>query len=57
MLNRDKVRYCSPTTGEYERRIDNSPEYIRSACESSLRRLGVECIDLYYIHRLDPLHQ
>ncbi|MEY0146726.1 aldo/keto reductase [Providencia rettgeri] len=40
--------------GEYERRIDNSPEYIRSACESSLRRLGVECIDLYYIHRLDP---
>jgi aryl-alcohol dehydrogenase-like predicted oxidoreductase len=40
--------------GEYERRIDNSPEYIRSACESSLRRLGVDCIDLYYIHRLDP---
>lgn len=40
--------------GEYERRVDNSPEYIRSACESSLRRLGVDCIDLYYIHRLDP---
>ncbi len=40
--------------GEYQRRIDNSPEYIRSACEQSLRRLGVECIDLYYIHRLDP---
>ncbi|MGG4608735.1 aldo/keto reductase [Providencia sp. Me31A] len=40
--------------GEYERRIDNSPEYIRSACENSLRRLGIECIDLYYIHRLDP---
>ncbi|HGN1705790.1 TPA: aldo/keto reductase [Providencia rettgeri] len=40
--------------GEYERKIDNSPEYIRSACENSLRRLGIECIDLYYIHRLDP---
>ncbi len=39
--------------GEYERRIDNSPAYIRRACENSLRHLGVECIDLYYIHRLD----
>lgn len=34
--------------GQYERRIDNSPAYIRSACEASLRRLGVDCIDLYY---------
>ncbi len=40
--------------GEYSRRIDNSPEYIRRACENSLRRLGVDRIDLYYIHRLDP---
>lgn len=40
--------------GQYERRIDNSPAYIRSACEASLRRLGVECIDLYYCHRRDP---
>ncbi|MFC3024432.1 aldo/keto reductase [Vibrio zhugei] len=40
--------------GEYQRVIDNSPAYIRHACESSLRRLGGECIDLYYIHRLDP---
>ncbi|ROV59100.1 aldo/keto reductase [Vibrio ponticus] len=40
--------------GEYRRRIDNSPKYIRNACEQSLHRLGVECIDLYYIHRLDP---
>ncbi|NRR32847.1 aldo/keto reductase [Oxalobacteraceae bacterium] len=39
--------------GRYERRIDNSPDYIRSACEASLKRLGVECIDLYYIHRLN----
>ncbi|WP_241623020.1 aldo/keto reductase [Rosenbergiella australiborealis] len=40
--------------GEYQRVIDNNPRYIRSACESSLRNLGVECIDLYYLHRADP---
>jgi aryl-alcohol dehydrogenase-like predicted oxidoreductase len=40
--------------GHYERRIDNSPAYIRQACEASLRRLGVERIDLYYCHRRDP---
>ena len=40
--------------GSYERRIDNSPAYIRAACEASLRRLGVEQIDLYYCHRRDP---
>jgi aryl-alcohol dehydrogenase-like predicted oxidoreductase len=37
--------------GAYERRLDNSPAYIRSACEASLRRLGIERIDLYYMHR------
>lgn len=42
------------TPGQYERRIDNSPAYIRTACEASLRRLGVERIDLYYCHRRDP---
>ena len=39
--------------GSYERRIDNSPAYIRQACEASLARLGVGHIDLYYIHRLN----
>ncbi|MYN17454.1 aldo/keto reductase [Rugamonas sp. FT107W] len=39
--------------GNYERRVDNSPAYIRAACEASLRRLNVEHIDLYYIHRLN----
>jgi aryl-alcohol dehydrogenase-like predicted oxidoreductase len=34
--------------------IDNSPEWIRQACENSLRRLGVDHIDLYYMHRRDP---
>ena len=40
--------------GQYERRIDNSDAYIRSACDASLQRLGVDCIDLYYCHRRNP---
>jgi aryl-alcohol dehydrogenase-like predicted oxidoreductase len=36
------------------RGINGKPEYVRSACEGSLRRLGVETIDLYYLHRVDP---
>jgi aryl-alcohol dehydrogenase-like predicted oxidoreductase len=40
--------------GAYERRVDNSPAYIRSACDASLKRLGVERIDLYYMHRRNP---
>ncbi|MBK5247871.1 MAG: aldo/keto reductase [Actinomycetales bacterium] len=36
------------------RRIDGSPEYVREACDASLRRLGVDHIDLYYQHRVDP---
>ena len=35
-------------------RVDGSPEHIRSACDASLRRLGVRTIDLYYLHRVDP---
>ena len=35
------------------RPIDSSPEYARRACEASLKRLGVETIDLYYLHRRD----
>ncbi len=34
--------------------INGRPDYVRSACEASLRRLGVEMIDLYYQHRVDP---
>ncbi|VFQ46212.1 aldo/keto reductase [Desulfoluna butyratoxydans] len=40
--------------GIYERTIDNSPAYLRKACEASLKRLGVDHIDLYYAHRLNP---
>jgi len=36
------------------RGFDSRPEYVRSAIEGSLRRLGVETIDLYYQHRVDP---
>jgi aryl-alcohol dehydrogenase-like predicted oxidoreductase len=35
-------------------RVDGRPEYVRQACEASLRRLGVDVIDLYYQHRVDP---
>ncbi len=34
--------------------IDGSPDYVRSACDASLQRLGVDHIDLYYQHRVDP---
>src|SRR5256885_5395112 len=34
--------------------INGSPDYVRNACDASLRRMGVEHIDLYYQHRVDP---
>ena len=36
------------------RGVNGSPEYVRRSCEASLRRLGVDTIDLYYQHRVDP---
>ncbi|MCW2714898.1 MAG: Pyridoxine 4-dehydrogenase [Frankiales bacterium] len=36
------------------RAINGSPDYVRKACDASLERLGVEVIDLYYQHRVDP---
>jgi aryl-alcohol dehydrogenase-like predicted oxidoreductase len=36
------------------RGISGKPDYVKQACEGSLRRLGVDCIDLYYQHRVDP---
>ena len=36
------------------RRIDGRPAYVQQACEASLKRLGVDHIDLYYQHRVDP---
>lgn len=37
----------------YKRSVNGKPEYVRSACEASLKRLGIETIDLYYQHRVD----
>jgi aryl-alcohol dehydrogenase-like predicted oxidoreductase len=34
--------------------VNGKPDYVRSCCEASLRRLGVEVVDLYYQHRVDP---
>src|SRR6184192_239806 len=34
--------------------VNGSPEYVRQACDASLARLGVDHIDLYYQHRVDP---
>ncbi|MBV8477256.1 MAG: aldo/keto reductase [Acidobacteria bacterium] len=36
------------------RNVNGKPEYVRKSCEASLRRLGVDYIDLYYQHRVDP---
>ncbi len=40
--------------GGLEIQVDGRPEYVKSACEASLKRLGIDCIDLYYQHRVDP---
>lgn len=36
------------------RELNGSSPYVQEACQASLRRLGVEVIDLYYLHRVDP---
>jgi aryl-alcohol dehydrogenase-like predicted oxidoreductase len=40
--------------GDGPRTVNNDPRYIPQACDASLRRLGVDVIDLYYMHRRDP---
>jgi aryl-alcohol dehydrogenase-like predicted oxidoreductase len=47
-----KFGFTNERPGE-EERIDGSPAYVRRACESSLKRLAVDYIDLYYLHRVD----
>ena len=59
--NRDKVfiatkfgfRY-DEAGGNFSTRFDGSPEWMRKAVELSLKRLNIDCIDLYYAHRVDP---
>jgi aryl-alcohol dehydrogenase-like predicted oxidoreductase len=41
--------------GGSDRKVDGRPEYVQKACEASLKRLGIDVIDLYYQHRVDPL--
>jgi aryl-alcohol dehydrogenase-like predicted oxidoreductase len=48
-----KFGFTGPATAR-ERTIDGSAAYVKQACEASLQRLGVEFIDLYYLHRVDP---
>ncbi|MER2535599.1 MAG: aldo/keto reductase [Rhizobiaceae bacterium] len=43
-----------PSGSLYDRDYDNSPAYMRKALEASLKRLGTDHVDVYYIHRLDP---
>ena len=57
---RDEVRvatkfgFVGGTDGKGGGSIDGRPEHVREACDGSLRRLGVDHIDLYYQHRVDP---
>src|SRR5438270_4691155 len=57
---RDEVRvatkfgFVGGTDGRGGESIDGRPEYVREACDGSLRRLGLDHIDLYYQHRVDP---
>lgn len=60
VANRDRVviaTKCGIVRGATpaDQRRDTSPAYIRSACEASLQRLGVDSIDLFYLHRLDEV--
>ncbi|KAK6223038.1 aldo/keto reductase [Colletotrichum tabaci] len=49
------LRVVFGDAGSYSVKIDSSPAYCREACERSLQRLGVDSIDLYYVHRLDEV--
>ncbi|KAL4379625.1 hypothetical protein GQ457_02G043200 [Hibiscus cannabinus] len=53
---RNKVELATKFGIDYtegKREIRGDPAYVRAACEGSLKRLGVDCIDLYYQHRVD----
>lgn len=49
-----KFAIVRSTTDVNARSISGKPEYVRSACDASLKRLGIDTIDLYYQHRVDP---
>jgi len=49
-----KGGYVVDDSVKYKYHRDGRPEHIRAACDASLRRLEVDIIDLYYLHRIDP---
>src|SRR5206468_3553478 len=49
-----KFGLVPPPGGGPATEVDGRPERVRDCCEASLRRLGVDVIDLYYLHRVDP---
>jgi len=55
---RDRAVVCSKfgniDNPDGSKAYNGKPEYVRSACEGSLAQLGIETIDLYYLHRIDP---
>lgn len=53
---REKVQLATKFGIKFEGsnvKIAGDPSYVRAACEASLKRLDVDCIDLYYQHRID----
>ena len=48
------TKFGNVRTADGKAGIDGRPEYVRQACEASLTRLGIDVIDLYYQHRVDP---
>ncbi len=48
------TKYGITRTPDGVLKIDNRPESIRASCEASLGRLGLEYVDLFYLHRIDP---
>src|ERR1043165_2904316 len=49
-----KFGLVPPPGGGPASEVDGRPERVRACCDASLQRLGVETIDLYYLHRVDP---
>jgi aryl-alcohol dehydrogenase-like predicted oxidoreductase len=47
-------KFGNITLGDGSKATDARPEYLTACCDASLKRLGIECIDLYYLHRVDP---
>ena len=47
------TKFANKVDADRNHSVDTTPEYCRSACEKSLKRLGLPYVDLYYVHRLD----